>query len=143
MLICLHNLCRGFFLDELFSFSSIVPNAIPYFLQFCNSGSSLTTFEDWCTAQRKPQEETKKAWLQITPSCLPPSRQCSSSRTNFSNRQLTELEKEFHFSHYLTKSRRSEIAQELHLSDTQVKIWFQNRRMKQKRRHRDAQSFAL
>ncbi|XP_074141652.1 homeobox protein notochord-like [Sminthopsis crassicaudata] len=52
------------------------------------------------------------------------------SRTVFSSEQLDELEKAFLKQPYLVGMERTQLSQQLHLSETQVKVWFQNRRIK-------------
>ncbi|XP_077598681.1 ventral anterior homeobox 2 [Stigmatopora nigra] len=55
------------------------------------------------------------------------------TRTSFTAEQLYRLEVEFQRCQYVVGRERTELARQLNLSETQVKVWFQNRRTKQKK----------
>lgn len=60
------------------------------------------------------------------------------TRAVFSNLQRKGLEKRFQVQKYLTKADRHQLAAMLGLSDNQVKVWFQNRRMKWRQEARES-----
>ncbi|XP_029979031.1 homeobox protein engrailed-2a [Sphaeramia orbicularis] len=64
-------------------------------------------------------------------------------RTAFTAEQLQRLKSEFQTNRYLTEQRRQNLAQELGLNESQIKIWFQNKRAKIKKASGTKNSLAL
>lgn len=75
---------------------------------------------------------TDKLCLSLSPgfvACRRPKR----IRTAFTPTQLLHLENAFDKNHYIVGTERKQLASYLNLSETQIKVWFQNRRTKYKR----------
>ncbi|CAJ0923835.1 unnamed protein product, partial [Mesorhabditis belari] len=66
--------------------------------------------------------------LQLSPNSLNINKK--QSRPTFTGHQIFMLEKKFEQTKYLAGTDRAQLAQELNMSESQVKVWFQNRRTK-------------
>ncbi|XP_077443570.1 H2.0-like homeobox protein isoform X3 [Stigmatopora argus] len=80
----------------------------------------------------KGKEKLRGPYAVLTKDTMPQTykRKRSWSRAVFSNLQRKGLEKRFEIQKYVTKPDRKQLAAMLGLTDAQVKVWFQNRRMK-------------
>ncbi|XP_061925669.1 homeobox protein engrailed-2b-like [Entelurus aequoreus] len=63
-------------------------------------------------------------------------------RTAFTAEQLLRLRAEFQNNRYLTEQRRKNLAKDLGLNESQIKIWFQNKRAKMKKSSAEQNSLA-
>ncbi|XP_029980939.1 homeobox protein engrailed-1a [Sphaeramia orbicularis] len=112
-----------------------------------NTGSSLVVLNGSAAPTPESQPLLWPAWVYCTrysdrPSSGPRTRKLKKSksgkedkrpRTAFTAEQLQRLKTEFQVNRYITEQRRQSLAQELNLNESQIKIWFQNKRAKIKK----------
>ncbi|XP_039620500.1 homeobox protein CDX-4 [Polypterus senegalus] len=93
--------------------------------------------ENITVGQLSPDSERRNSyeWMRKTvqSSSTGKTRTKEKYRVVYTDHQRLELEKEFHYNRYITIRRKSELAENLGLSERQVKIWFQNRRAKERK----------
>ncbi|CAG5120891.1 unnamed protein product [Candidula unifasciata] len=92
-----------------------------------NISSCLSPFQGLCQRDMPQSMHLPSLSLPTTTVTL------KKRRRPYSKQQIAELEREYSSSTYISKSRRWELSQIINLSERQIKIWFQNRRIKAKK----------
>ncbi|XP_072949816.1 uncharacterized protein [Epargyreus clarus] len=97
------------------------------------SGLLAAANNTWVNATRNGDRYPRPTWTSTNKTSTGGVRKPKRIRTAFTSQQMLELEQEYGKTRYLDRSRRIELSELLQLNERTIKIWFQNRRMKEKK----------
>jgi len=129
MLVVYHTIHIRYNVFDFVLFFYIILHNSGCFINICTIYFCFLIVRDLETHRLQLQQQVQQQRQQQQQGCSKSKR----IRTAYTSIQLLELEKEFQNNRYLSRLRRIQIAAMLDLTEKQVKIWFQNRRVKWKK----------
>lgn len=137
----LHNICQGINLSpDRPTASNCTLTTMPPSGQSQNNSSGAQLHPELnneCSAEDDVLEQAPKNNREES-SEVPKKRK---RRVLFTKQQIYELERRFRYQRYLSAPEREQLGRMINLTPTQVKIWFQNHRYKQKKQATEAGEF--